>query len=80
MEATLSSKNQVTIPKEVRQYLNLHPGDRFKFFLQPDGAVVILPKIRTSKLKGTLPKRRVPVSVDEMNTAVEIGAGQWARR
>jgi AbrB family looped-hinge helix DNA binding protein len=41
VEATLSSKNQVTILKTVREYLNLKPGDRFKFFLQPDGAVVI---------------------------------------
>ena len=55
MEATLSSKNQATIPKSVREYLNLKPGDRFKFFFQPDGAVVILPKIRTAKLKGSVP-------------------------
>jgi AbrB family looped-hinge helix DNA binding protein len=41
MEATLSSKNQATIPKLVREYLNLKPGDRFKFFFQPDGTVVI---------------------------------------
>ena len=34
MEATLSSKNQATIPKSVREYLNLRAGDRFKFFLQ----------------------------------------------
>ena len=38
LEATLSSKNQVTIPKAVREYLHLKPGDRFKFFFQPDGA------------------------------------------
>ena len=43
MESTLSSKNQVTIPKLVREYLNLKPGDRFKYFLQPDGTVAILP-------------------------------------
>jgi AbrB family looped-hinge helix DNA binding protein len=80
MESTLSSKNQATIPKEVRQYLNLQPGDRFKFFLQPDGAVVILPKLRATTLKGTLPKRRKPVTVDEMNVAIGIGAAQRARR
>jgi AbrB family looped-hinge helix DNA binding protein len=34
MEATLSSKNQATIPKAVREYLHLRPGDRFKFFFQ----------------------------------------------
>lgn len=80
MEATLSSKNQVTIPKQVREYLNLKAGDRFKFFLQPDGAVVILPKIRTSKLKGSVPKLNRPVSVEEMEAAIEAGATERHRR
>jgi antitoxin PrlF len=74
MEATLSSKNQATIPKMVREYLKLKPGDRFKFFLQPDGRVVILPKIRTSALKGSVPKLNRPVSVEEINAAIEAGA------
>ena len=56
MEATLNRKNQATIPKSVREYLHLKPGDRFKFFLQPDGAMVILPKIKTSSLNGSAPK------------------------
>jgi antitoxin PrlF len=80
MEATLTSKNQATIPKQVRQYLNLKPGDRFKFFLQPDGAVVILPKIKLSKLKGSLPKLSRPVSVEEMNAAIESGAAERLQR
>ena len=80
MEATLSSKNQATIPKPVREYLNLKPGDRFKFFLQPDGAVVILPKIRTALLKGSVPRRKRRISVEEMNRAVEAGATGRFRR
>jgi AbrB family looped-hinge helix DNA binding protein len=80
MEATLSSKNQATIPKSVRDYLNLKPGDRFKFFLQPDGTVVILPKIRTATLKGSVPRRKNPVSVEEMNAAIEASpAGRFKR-
>ncbi|HWB33467.1 MAG TPA: type II toxin-antitoxin system PrlF family antitoxin [Acidobacteriaceae bacterium] len=71
MEATLSSKNQATIPKAVRKYLNLGPGDRFKFFLQPDGAVVILPKIATARLKGAIRKPRKAFSTEEMNAAME---------
>jgi antitoxin PrlF len=74
MEAMLSSKNQATIPKSVREYLNLKPGDRFKFFLQPDGAVVILPKIPVSRLKGSVPKPERAVSVEEMNGAIAAGA------
>jgi antitoxin PrlF len=80
MEATLSSKNQATIPKSVREYLNLKPGDRFKFFLQPDGAVVILPMIRTSKLKGSVPKLSRPISIEEMDAAIEVGATKRFRR
>ena len=80
MESTLSSKNQATIPKSVREYLNLKPGDRFKFFLQPDGTVVILPKIRISRLKGSVPKRNRPISIEEMNVAIEAGATERHRR
>jgi antitoxin PrlF len=74
VESTLSSKNQVTIPKMVREYLNLTPGDRFKYVLQPDGTVAILPKIPISKLKGSVPKLNRPISVEEMNIAIEAGA------
>jgi AbrB family looped-hinge helix DNA binding protein len=80
VEATLSSKNQATIPKLVREYLNLKAGDRFKFFLQPDGAVLILPKIPTSRLKGRVPKLNRPISVEEMNIAIEAGATGRHRR
>ena len=74
MEATLSSKNQATIPKAVREYLHLKPGDRFSFFFQPDGAVVILPRIPTSVLKGSVPKSSRPVSVEQMDAAIKSGA------
>jgi len=69
MEASLNRRNQATIPKSVREYLHLKPGDRFKFFLQPDGAVVILPKIKTTKLKGSVPKLGRPVSIEEMKVS-----------
>jgi antitoxin PrlF len=80
VEATLSSKNQVTLPKPVREYLNLKPGDRFKFFFQPDGAVVILPKIPTAKLKGSVPKLNRVISVEEMRSAIADEATQRFRR
>jgi len=80
VEAKLSSKNQATIPKSVRDYLNLEPGDRFKFFLQPDGNVVILPKMRTAALKGSVPRRKRPVSLEEMSAAIEAGASRRLKR
>ncbi|MGH9598259.1 MAG: AbrB/MazE/SpoVT family DNA-binding domain-containing protein [Terracidiphilus sp.] len=79
MEATLSSKNQATVPKAVREYLRIGPGDRFKFFLQPDGTVAILPTIRTSKLKGSVPRLGRAISVEEMDAAIEAGATEAVR-
>ena len=73
MEAKLSSKGQATIPKTVRERLNLKPGDRFKFFFHPDG-VLILPRIPTSRLKGIIPKPAKPVSLEMIHSAIEAGA------
>ncbi len=70
MEATLSSKNQVTVPKQVREYLNLKAGDRFKFFFQPDGVVAILPVTPIARLKGSLPKLDHTVTLDEIESAL----------
>ena len=69
MESALSIKGQATIPKAIRDHLHLEPGDRIKFFVHPDGSVVLLPKIPTSKLKGTVkaPRR---VSLNDMETAI----------
>jgi AbrB family looped-hinge helix DNA binding protein len=79
MEATLSSKGQATIPKAVRDRLSLKPGDRFKFFFHPDG-VLILPKIPTSRLKGILPKSAKPVSLEQIDAAIEAGVNERFRR
>jgi antitoxin PrlF len=42
MATTVTSKGQVTIPKPVRDRLNLKPGSRVDFELAPDGRVVIV--------------------------------------
>jgi antitoxin PrlF len=73
MESALTVKGQATIPKAVREYLHLGPGDRIKFFLHPDGTVVILPKLPASRLKGMVRARR-RVSLDVMDAAIAEGA------
>jgi AbrB family looped-hinge helix DNA binding protein len=73
MESALSIKGQATIPKAIRDHLHLEPGDRIKFFVHPDGSVVILPKIPTSKLKGVV-KARQRASLNDMETAIGDGA------
>ena len=75
MESAVTSKGQVTIPKEARDHLGLKPGDCVKFFIQPDGHVVMLPTIPASALRGIVPKRKgSPVSLEEMDEAIAAGA------
>ncbi|MBW4593961.1 MAG: type II toxin-antitoxin system PrlF family antitoxin [Brasilonema angustatum HA4187-MV1] len=71
--ATITSKGQTTIPKEIREKLNLRPGDRINFIIEPDGKVYIQPvNIQVEELSGILHKpERKPVSFEEMNEAIE---------
>ncbi len=70
MEAALTSKGQATIPKAIREHLRLRPGDRVKFFVHPDGSVVLLPKRPASVLRGIVKAARRPVTIEEMNQAI----------
>jgi len=79
MEATLSSKGQATIPKAVRERLQIKPGDRFKFFFHPDG-VIILPKVPTQRLRGSVPKLPRSVSLKDIDKAIGAGASERFRR
>jgi antitoxin PrlF len=38
-DAALTSKGQTTIPKAIRDHLDMKPGDRIAFTLMPDGTV-----------------------------------------
>lgn len=80
MESAITVKGQATIPKAIREHLGLKPGDRVKFFVHPDGSVVLLPKLPASALRGIVKGRRRPVTIEEMNTAIAEGAADVAPR
>ncbi len=80
MESAITSKGQATIPKAIRDHLRLKPGDRVKFFLHPDGSVVLLPKLPASALRGIIAPRHRPVTIDEMTEAAAAGATEADRR
>ncbi len=55
--------------------LRVGPGDRIKFFINPDGTVVILPKLPATALKGIVrPRKSGPVSIEEMDSSIASGA------
>ena len=74
MEFAITSKGQATIPKAIREHLGLKPGDRIKFFVHPDGSVVLLPKLPASALRGIVAGKRRTVTIGEINEAVAEGA------
>jgi antitoxin PrlF len=81
MESAITVKGQATIPKAIRDYLRLKPGDRVKFFLHPDGSVVLLPKLPASALRGIIrPRGRRTVTIKEMREAAIAGAAAEAAR
>ena len=69
MELAITAKGQATIPKAIREHLGLKPGDRIKFFLHPNGSVVLLPKLPASALRGIVKPRQPPVTIEEMEEA-----------
>lgn len=75
MESAITVKGQATIPRVVRKHLGLKPGDRVKFFMHPDGSVVLLPKLPAAALRGIVKsRRRRPVTIEAMNDAARQGA------
>ena len=79
--ATITSKGQTTIPKDVRERLGLKPGDRIHFVTLPDGTVRLLAQnLPISALKGMLPKPRRAVTVKAMNEAIAAAVVEKHRR
>jgi antitoxin PrlF len=68
-DATLTSKGQTTIPKAIRDSLNMKTGDRMTFTLMPDGVVIMRVKNkRVSELAGLLHKKgRKAVPIDMLS-------------
>ncbi|MBI5436027.1 MAG: type II toxin-antitoxin system PrlF family antitoxin [Nitrosomonadales bacterium] len=68
-DATLTSKGQTTIPKEIRDSLGMKSGDRMTFTLMPDATVVMRLKNKSiTELAGTLRKKgRKSVPVEQLS-------------
>ena len=73
--ATLTSKGQTTIPKEIRERLKLKPGDRIDFVVENDGQVTLVPaNVDISELRGILPRPAKPASLEDMDEGIREGA------
>lgn len=70
----ITSKGQITVPKRVRETLNLLPGDHMSFVIHEDGTVTVEAEtVDLPSLRGVLKPGVRGVTVEDMNDAVRRG-------
>ena len=74
--ATVTSKGQITIPKQIRDQLELRTGTRVEFTADAAGRVLMQPCTQDIRsLRACLKShRKKPVSLAEMEAAIRAGA------
>lgn len=73
--ATITSKGQITLPREVRVNLGVSTGDRLDFIRLDDGNYAVVPASHSIRsLKGVIPRPSRPVSLDDMQAAIDEAA------
>jgi antitoxin PrlF len=79
--ATLTSKGQVTVPKEIREFLKLKQGQELDFQLAEKGQVILRARNRdVRRLKGMIkapPGNRA--TIEDMHQAIAQGAARLRR-
>lgn len=67
MKATISPKYQVVIPRELRENLNLKPGEKVEF-LQYENRIEMIPVRDIKKMRGFL--KGIDTTVERENDRV----------
>ena len=73
LNSTITTKGQTTLPKEIRDSLGLKPGDKVRYVVLDEGAL-IMPVRPTSRLFRSLRYDGPVVSLEDMKRAIAEGA------
>ena len=78
--ATITTKGQVTIPKEIREHLNLDTGSKVEFVIDEQGIVKLLPlNVPIQSLSGILYRPGMnTATLEEMEAAIKEGSSDWS--
>lgn len=72
-ETRIDEDGHLLLPRELREYLHLNPGDRLNLVIQDNGDVVLRSNLRDVRdLKGILPPTSKRVSIADMNRAIRL--------
>ena len=77
--ATITSKHQITIPKAVRQKLNLREGDQVEFDESDSNKVVLMKSRRLNKSDGAAKqfmKSNKVLTVEEIKAAAKTAVAK----
>ncbi len=75
--ATLTSKGQITLPKEIRDKLHAHAGTRFDVRLDERGNVVLVPKkLIALDLLGMFPTPGVHATIEQIKDSIEAAVAE----
>jgi AbrB family looped-hinge helix DNA binding protein len=74
--ASVTTTGQITIPKEIRDYLKLDTGSKIDFIIDENGIVKLIPlNIPIQKLSGILYRPgRNAVSLEDIEQVIADGA------
>jgi len=75
--AKLTSKGQITVPREVREALGLQTGDRLAFRIRDDGTVIVEPEtLDLLSLRASVRSAIKGVTVEAMDDAMRKSRGR----
>lgn len=76
VDAKITSKNQITLPRAVRDRLGVAPGGRVRFEIGEDGAIRVEKDVATfADLRGIV-RSDVRLSMDELNALIAERRGR----
>ena len=80
VQARLTGKGQVTIPKTIRDYLHIDTGSKIDFVIDENGDVKVIPlNIAIENLSGILHRPGMKAaSIADMEQAIAEGVSDWS--
>lgn len=76
---TMTSKGQITVPKDVREAMGLTPGTRVDFRFVDGQWTISTERVRAVDVIGLLGSNGHSVSIDQMHEAIAEAAAGSAR-
>ncbi len=72
-EHSLTSKSQVTVPKDVRKVLGLNPGDKVRFEVEQGGKVVLRRGMQPPAETAEQRKIRIRAALVSVAGSIDLG-------